>query len=361
MNERMHNQRRRRAFSLVELLMAIFILGLGVIAISSLFPAGITQQRQANDDIIGSIVANNAISLLRSKVQQEDFGFFSQFGEDVPQDTVRFDGEWPWLRPSFIYGSGDYPDGTIDLFNGSGQAVADENSAGASNVASGIPYNTLKFGNTSPVFTVSQGERSYPMRSDLGTSRDRPQFYWDCMFRRFQGKVQVAIFVYRITLPPGDLSAYVVAPNGNVPPLPVILDLENAGVFCDEGPWDAPSAINEFPTIINGAAESTDYDVRDARYSWAEPGQWILDQNANIHRVLGQFEIESGRPLEVELQRPVPVVPDLAVNWFATTYDYDQPGSPNVVTDSVRNLYYVPAIDALERVLTPIFVLVEEL
>jgi prepilin-type N-terminal cleavage/methylation domain-containing protein len=31
----------RRAFSLVELLLAVFILGIGIIGISALFPAGI--------------------------------------------------------------------------------------------------------------------------------------------------------------------------------------------------------------------------------------------------------------------------------------------------------------------------------
>ena len=35
---------RRRGFSLIEVLLAVFILGIGVISIAALFPAGIAQQ-----------------------------------------------------------------------------------------------------------------------------------------------------------------------------------------------------------------------------------------------------------------------------------------------------------------------------
>ncbi|MCH7879412.1 MAG: hypothetical protein IH914_08890, partial [candidate division Zixibacteria bacterium] len=55
-----HHQQQRLGFSLVEVLLAIFILGLGIISIVSLFPAGIAQQRQSVDDIIGPIVPQNA-------------------------------------------------------------------------------------------------------------------------------------------------------------------------------------------------------------------------------------------------------------------------------------------------------------
>ena len=67
-------RRHQAGFSLVEVLLAIFIMGLGVIAVAALFPAGIAQQRRSADDIIGPIVANNALAVLRTRLRAEDFG-----------------------------------------------------------------------------------------------------------------------------------------------------------------------------------------------------------------------------------------------------------------------------------------------
>ena len=58
---------KRRAFSLIEVLIAIFILAIGIISISALFPAGIAQQRRTVDDTIGPIVAENALTVLRRR------------------------------------------------------------------------------------------------------------------------------------------------------------------------------------------------------------------------------------------------------------------------------------------------------
>ena len=77
---RVRNARPARGFSLVELLLAIFILGIGIISVAAVFPAGIALQRQANDDIMGPIVAKSAFATLRSKLSQDDFGAFGDFG-----------------------------------------------------------------------------------------------------------------------------------------------------------------------------------------------------------------------------------------------------------------------------------------
>ncbi len=102
----------RRAFSLVELLLAVFILGIGIIGISALFPAGIAQQRQANDDIMGPIVADNAMAILRTKLNPEWFGTMEEFGSadlifpNVSAPVTHHStvpGDWEWKRPGFLF------------------------------------------------------------------------------------------------------------------------------------------------------------------------------------------------------------------------------------------------------------------
>ena len=55
-------RRSSLAFTLVEMLMAIGILAVGVIAIASMFPVGLTQQRRSQDAIVGPTIAGNGVS-----------------------------------------------------------------------------------------------------------------------------------------------------------------------------------------------------------------------------------------------------------------------------------------------------------
>ena len=107
----------RSGFSLIEVLMSIFILGIGVISIAALFPAGIAQQQRSADDVMGPIAANNALAILRSRLAPADFGTFEQFGTIAPRPTVP--GDWTWLRPSLLFS--DDPDdrhrGANDIFS----------------------------------------------------------------------------------------------------------------------------------------------------------------------------------------------------------------------------------------------------
>ncbi|MDP6601967.1 MAG: prepilin-type N-terminal cleavage/methylation domain-containing protein, partial [Phycisphaerales bacterium] len=69
----------RRGFSLIELLMAIFILGIGLISIAALFPAGIALQQRAEDELNGPIVAAHALEVIRGRLSSDDFGSWWDF------------------------------------------------------------------------------------------------------------------------------------------------------------------------------------------------------------------------------------------------------------------------------------------
>ncbi len=361
----------RHAFSLIEVLLAIFILGVGVISIAALFPAGIAQQRASVDDIFGPTIANNAISLLRTKLRQDDFGTFEQFNEKAPRTTIN--GDFTWIRPAFIFS--DDPStptlderGAINVFSGGSFDATEFDGGYASSSPSleGVPYNRSLYA-SAPRILISQTERYYPSAIQRGTDDiQRPQYVWDCMFRRFQGRILVAIFVYRVTQPGGATTAYVVAPNPsnpNLPPIPIALDLTSnttQSTTCANGPWhpgglDRVTGTPSDNAFVYGMANGVPYNPDNQSHSWQEPRQWILDQNNNIHRVLGVIR-DGLNPQEVELVRAVPAMPLVNVNYFI-----GNPANQDVVSD----IWYMPVAlrDADGSLLnvTPVYVTVKEL
>lgn len=407
---------RDRGFSLIEVLLAIFILGIGVISITALFPAGIAQQRLSVDDMNGPIVANNAIEIIRGKVRQEDFGTFEQFGiltANTPRPTVP--GDWTWLRPAFLFADdGTWPPapapplnetGAIDLFswyafNNSGnipgalRATEFPAEYVSGSGLYGIPFNTSLHSSGPPRIIITREERYYPMTPRMfSTNNDvvRPQYVWDCAFRRYQGKVMVAIFVYRVTVPGGGAAPnYTVAQNGNVPPLPVWLNLvsdPSTGTspppYCAAGAWDSYSQVGVTPAnpaVVFGVEDGVQYNPDDPRHAWQHPRQWMVDQNNSVHRVLGHwrenFDSATGN-MEVELVRPVtPVMGriDPSTNLslpMGTGYYYRPTGATNpdwpqwqyrfVNTDVVTDIWYVPLVDVNGLTLTPVYATVKEL
>ena len=142
--------------------------------IAAIFPAGLSQQQRADDDIIGPIVAHNAMTILRSRLKQEDFGTCEEFDEDSPPrkwspylcgyplNTNNDDynnwpticGDWMWRRPAIF--QSDYSDpllaGSIDIFGElgvNGLIAEDWYSDQTPNIPPdpmpGIPYNLSRF------------------------------------------------------------------------------------------------------------------------------------------------------------------------------------------------------------------------
>ena len=354
--------RRRHGFSLVEVLLAIFILGIGVIAVAALFPAGIAQQRRSVDDIIGPIVANNALAILRTRLRPDDFGTFEEFGTPTPFWTV--DGDWPWLRPGFFFSdrpiSIAFPDivfaGSISIFDNINV------SPDALDQVTGIPWNSAIYGNADgPVIIFNQAERYYPMQTQKSSVLRPPQYVWDCMFRRYQGRILVAIFVYRVAVPGGGAVTYVVPANSSdstVPPVPInlfIADSANSNFIGDQ--WNANVSIVRGTNVA-----STPYDASDDRQAWQEPRQWILDQNNNVHRVLSQ-SLAANNVMDIELVRPLAEMPDLPTNFFPAPM-IDVNGNGLRDTDLISNIWYLPAeIDQPNGtyLLTPVYVTVRAL
>lgn len=429
-----HSPIRGRGFSLVEVLLAILILGIGIISIAALFPAGIAQQRLANDDVMGPIVANNAISIIRSRVRQEDFGTFEEYqrffnDSDVPQAyfSRTLPGDWDWMRPGFLLGEDGSTDfveaGAIDIFShratwqawGSwgGEVIqtateipdgwpdadvwAVVGPGSFDQLLFGIPYDASRF-NASieqpapPDIIISQRERYYPMQTGLvdNEGKPRPQYVWDCMFRRYQGRVYVAVFVYRISA--NNSNAPFVVPadpdDPDYPPLPYRLDMVANGGARDVW-YDGSGRARPY---VLGADDANDFFANPdlPEYSWQRTRQWLLDQNNNIHRVVGvERDPDDNTNIRVELTRPLQpamtpfgtgnITTDL-IDWSAPfndvrvpsdapNYYYADPNTsstdpPHCDVGVLTDLWYIPRhmeVDGVEFTLTPVFLTVKEL
>ncbi|MGA1399462.1 MAG: type IV pilus modification PilV family protein [Phycisphaerales bacterium] len=384
-------RRQRRGFSLIEVLLAVFILGIGIISIGAIFPAGIVQQRQSLDDALGPIVADNALATLRAKLSQKDFGFAEDFEGfplglldlasyegsygDVDPAAPRTLGDWGWRRPALALANissfqTNYPSlgggeptveaGSMIVFNTIGRP---ENVApGSQMTISEVPWNRRKFGPAAndgspggfPLVVFEPWERAYPSFAP-GTpeaASTRPEYFWECMFRRFQGRVQVAIFVYRVSgaeqlggYAPSQAATFAGASRSA---LPYRIDLAV--------PWRVTPANNLDPTVINGTAPNSLLQLENLDYHWQLPGQWLLDPNGNVHRVASGRRVKQDGP--VRLMTPLPRLPDptgdpsraMRSFWFMG----DESGD-------VGTFWYLPAEDDRGYRLTPVYVSVKEL
>jgi prepilin-type N-terminal cleavage/methylation domain-containing protein len=415
---------RVRGFSLVEMLLAIFILGIGVISIAALFPAGIALQRQATDDVVGPIVAKNALSTIRSKLSQSDFGSFYDFGL-VPSynngiaGTIKtsgnvivpqVSGDWCWMRPGFLFDAAN--NGTIDVFSAGytrqqlsiqpfppttlkATEIPDGVAFSGTSSLFGIPYNRARYplfldpaaaGTLDPVsqrlreplVTFTQAERSWP-QAGSSASNTPPQYYWDCMFRRNGGRVQVAVFVYRVTAPGGDPRPYTVQrsdpalvgtpPAGttdisvNTPPIPMVYYAPNPGTA---NSWPNRTAVNPpVDDTIPNTGPGTPFGAGRTWDDWMAPAQIWIDNHGNQHEVLRGRLVAGSATSAFPNQGPVKLQRRIPVNPRAPIYGT----APNVANDTsagsfhafIEAIWFVPNTDRAGNVITPIYVTVEEL
>jgi len=429
----------RRAFTLVEVLLAVFILGIGIISVSALFPVGIVQQRASNDDALGPVVAQHALDVIRGKVVQDDFGTFEEyytfdFGQSAPT-TIR--GDWSWKRPAIYFdqqvpgvglaGPGEDDRGVIDIFgvlcrrgevvNFASEFGDDPSDQGGLlggnsplNRLYGIPANRRKWDpdnnvNTplwldldfdglqdpnelrEPLFLVTQQERYWPsvpsvpqgaVGSGTPSAAARPQFVWDCMFRRFEGRILVAVFVYRVGTTSGaEPRPYRVAKGGTggpgFPPAPADRPpMPRLGAFVVGAPEaalalstiSAPRASGRDGNLAtladNAIVPDTDpggpagFNIAYDAFSWQAPNQLWLDQWNDIHRVVAGRRTNSDGP--VTLARPVTTKPSTAV-----LFSYGPNGLSNVDPGQLELMWYLPIEDANGVAITPVYITVMEL
>ncbi|MDP6891336.1 MAG: hypothetical protein QF471_08390, partial [Phycisphaerales bacterium] len=245
---------------------------------------------------------------------------------------------WPWLRPAMVVSvtdpdlaeSGAIRPGTLDIFNalgfdGEAETIGEHTlPAGhawqrmlsypvhdpttqfpkigipfsARHIVTEDPETGLRM--TPPLISVPRvlitpEERTWPQADAMGRM---PKYFWDCAFRRVGSDVQVAIFVYRakresLSQPHWESGPVtrVDAPGAHFIPVPWVVDLTTGadGAF---GPWmvDAESGAEHFPgtnvdTFLQADLGGSEYGPNHPDFGWMWPGQWLVDQGGDVHRV----------------------------------------------------------------------------
>ena len=67
MTNQMKTKSRRQGFTLVEVLIALAILGIGILGVTLLFPAAMRESRLASGDTIAAMYAESVVDMLRAQ------------------------------------------------------------------------------------------------------------------------------------------------------------------------------------------------------------------------------------------------------------------------------------------------------
>jgi prepilin-type N-terminal cleavage/methylation domain-containing protein len=190
--------RNARAFSLVEVLIAIVVLALGLLGLAAVFPAVVTQQRAATDAVMATSMENSITDYLRGNSvfnKASELFFKTTTPPGLPVIDQAYQRGWQvltdnaaWSRPVAV----DPATGFMPIFSGDWSPIqpnltsigigldpltGDMRIAGTDNGTT-----TDSTGNhREPFFTIPISQRLYPTPY---ASPSQPLYVWDFVARR---------------------------------------------------------------------------------------------------------------------------------------------------------------------------------
>lgn len=298
-----HIPARARAggFTLVEALMAIFILAIGLLSLAAIFPAGIELLRRGSNDldavnaaneIYGKLLSNSALSSDRLNE-----GFTSMIREN-PNADAKPNG---WM-PELIQGI----DVSLDPVQ---MDLADHSIEFTVLVDPSNPLLPASSSMSGPIYvTYHLGDRVWP-------SLRQPRFVWDVFLRRpdsavpatdltaprhMAGDVQMALILRRVDPDFARLMRETEDLNPADLPRPPIRDEKKS---------TPGNEIYEAPRMVSGQMIAYSHiAVEGQRFRWTggttgpagemlsalrQPRQWLLDSDGNVWRIARVRDIDN--------------------------------------------------------------------
>jgi type II secretory pathway pseudopilin PulG len=331
------------AFTLIEVLMSIFVLALGLLGLGAVIPGIIREQRVASDRTLGIVVANDAKAYLSARADLGRLGIPPSGGSGTGLGSTagRSYGLGVWLRNDEWSPTYAWDTNSID--------VNDYEDIG--NVLIGTTVSVGgSVGRVEPV-RIPLSDRLYPSPA---SNLDAPQFVWDFVARRlppteadgypmladsglgllpgtpepWRTGVEIAVFVRRvdtgIRVGPNQ-TGYGVMLRGTNPILPVGLD--EAGAPTGAGADTSQSHIYAPPITLRAEYDGTRNTVlrleADTTLSGAEPGsgvtlgnrlllasqvgQQLVDNLGNVYTVDERIDTGPGTSfVEVRVRPSIP-------------------------------------------------------
>jgi prepilin-type N-terminal cleavage/methylation domain-containing protein len=285
----------RRAFSLIEVLISVVVLGLGLLGLAAVFPVVLAQQRSVTDASVGVSVERSAVAFLRGAVTRANEAGNTNAAGRRGWNVLLGDTQWSRLPTGSRHGP--WTTATI--------------SAGASGQAAGFgmdPTDGALYlgGSASHLERIPVGARLSPTPY---TSEAQPRFVWDFVPRRVdQGRpgtdaddaVQVAVFVRRLDaglrLSPGVTLSD--ALTGGMPGAPATPDQNRrVAVAVDASGRPANDGVGvtgrNYSPIVQavyrldpGDLTKVDFQNTPLRPFLLQIGQQFVDQIGEVHRVV---------------------------------------------------------------------------
>jgi len=303
---------RSAGFSLVEVLIAIFVLAIGLLGVAAVFPAVVRQQRTATDAVQGISIQRSVEELLRGHSELSEANVTTS---DAEGNQLLSPRGWALIA------------GDANFSRGGDWAAANEVAAGAGPSAPGISLDTANgdmFVGSNGAFgsiRIPLAERLIP-RPSSGSSVE-PRFVWDFIARRVAAgekpvirdngtssnfskydddTLQLAVFVRRIDSgirTPGGRSLGDVLTADNRSVVPVAEDRDGRPTFDGYGRGTAPryspirttnvSVVRNADTqrwMLNVVTADQATSFAALRPHFEQLGQKFVDSRGMVHEVV---------------------------------------------------------------------------